>query len=183
MNDVLLKGAIMTLSKHYERAEETEKIILQCAFAATVADMVGGSIPFLAVPATIVSCFGVVWVMYGRLCKELGITLKEHVLKLLAKAALANIAANLGGAIVALVAGMFVPGVSGLASALVAFIAVYLAGYVFLCLIAQMAEVSRDPHSFSDISEKEMKEKLHKTKVTTDDLNAAKRAFDSGKKA
>ena len=86
----------------------------------------------LSIIATITSCFGAVWVMYGKLCAVLGISLKENVLKILARAALANIAANLGAALIAMFAGMFIPGASVVVSAAVAFIAVYLAGVVFL---------------------------------------------------
>ena len=104
------------------------------------------------------------------------------MLKILARAALANIAANLGAALIAMFAGMFIPGASVVVSAAVAFIAVYLAGVVFLALILKLAEKSSDPYGFSDISEKEMKNEVSGTKLTKDDLNAAKDAFDRNKK-
>lgn len=161
------------LVKYYPNAENTEKIIIQCATAAAVADVLPSAIPGLAVPATIVACFGAVWVMYGRLCSELGITLQKKILKLLARAALANIAANLGGAIAALIAGMFVPGGSIVASAITAFATIYLAGIIFLKLILNMAETSSDIHSFSDIDTNEMKKKVNQTTVSKKDLDAA----------
>lgn len=170
------------MKQYYQNAEKTEKIIIDCALVAAGADAVGGMIPGLAIIATITSCFGAVWVMYGKLCKTLGISLKENVLKLLARAALANIAANLGASLIAMFAGMFIPGASMLVSAAVAFIAVYLAGIVFLALILKLAEKSSDPYTFSDISEKDMKDTVSGTKLTKDDLNAAKDAFDRNKK-
>ncbi len=181
MNSLPIRGLIPVLSKYYANAEETEKIIINCALVAAGADTVVSIIPGLAVPATIVSCFWAVWAMYGTLCRKLGISLKTNVLKLLARAALANIAANLGGAILALIAGMFFPGASVAASAVVTFITLYIAGYIFLQTILTLAEKSRNPHTFSDISESEMERTVKGTSVSKDDLKAAKAAYDSRK--
>ena len=181
MSYLPIKEAAYALKSHYPNADETEKIIINCAVVAAGADAVGGVIPGLAIPATIVSCFGAVWVMYGKLCTKLGISLKENVLKLLARAALANIAANLGGAIAALIAGMLIPGASIIASAVVAFLTVYLAGLVFLQFILKLADKSNDPYAFSDISTEEMKNTVKDTKVGMDDLDAARKAFEDNK--
>lgn len=176
-----IKELMYGLKSYYSNAEETEKVIINCALVAAGADAVGGIIPGLAIPATIASCFGAVWVMYGKLCDTLGISLKENVLKLLAKAAIANIVANLGGALIAMFAGMFIPGASILMSAAVCFITVYLAGIVFLALILKMAEKSSDLHSFSDISEEDMKKTVSGTKLSKDDLKEARNAYDRNK--
>ncbi len=181
MNNLPIRQLIPVLSKYYANAEETEKIIINCALVAAGADTVVSIIPGLAVPATIVSCFGAVWAMYGTLCRKLGISLKTNVLKLLARAALANIAANLWGAILALIAGMFFPGASVAASAVITFITLYIAGYIFLQTILTLAEKSSDPHTFSDISEGEMERTAKATKVSKDDLKAAKSAYDDNK--
>lgn len=167
------------LKAYYANAEDTGKVIMTSALTAAAADMVGGSIPAFAVPATIVACFGAVWVMYGELCKVLGIQLKANALKLLARAAIANIAANLGSALIGLVVGMFVPGASVAASAVVTFITVYMAGYVFLQMILNMAQKSSDIYGFSDIPEADMRREVKNTKVTAEDMAAAKAAFDA----
>lgn len=181
MQSYLIKELTYGLKDYYSRANEAERVILNAALTAAAADAVGGMIPGLAIPATILSCFGAVWVMYGALCSTLGISLKENVLKLLARAALANITANLGGALVAMFAGMFIPGASILVSAAVAFIAVYLAGVVFLRLILKMAQKSSDPYTFSDISSSEMKAAARGVTLTKDDLKAARTAYDTSK--
>ena len=131
---------VRELKEYYSHAEDTEKVVINCALVAAGADAVGGVIPGLAIPATIASCFGAVWVMYGKLCSTLGISLKENVLKILARVALANITANLGGALIATFVGMFIPGASIFVAAAVSFITVYLAGVVFLALILKMAK-------------------------------------------
>ncbi len=182
MSNIPLSVVARELLDHYRRAGETEQIIIGCATTATVADAVGGAIPGLAIPATIVSCVGAVWAMYGILCSTLGISIKKNVLKLLARAAITNIAANLGGALIAMFAGMFIPGASIIVSAAVTFITVYLAGFIFLKLILKMAKKSNDPYSFSDINESEMKRMVHDEKLTKEDLNAAKSVYEKNKK-
>ena len=177
MINISLDMVADALQVFYENADEANKIIMTAALTAAGADAIGGIIPGLAIPATIVSCFGAVWVMYGAICRKLGITMKDKALKLLARAALANIAANLGGAIAALIAGMLVPGGSVVASAIVSFVTVYLAGLVFLKTLAKMAAVSSDPHTFSDMSESDMKQAMRETSVTREDLEAARRAY------
>ena len=174
MSSYMTKEITTALKDYYVRANETERIILNSALAAAAADAVGGIIPGLAIPAIIVSCFGAVWAMYASLC-----SLKENVLKLLARAVLANITANLGGLLIAMFAGMFIPGASILASAAVSFIAVYLAGIVFLRLILKMAQKSSDPYTFSDISSSEMKAAARNITVTKEDLNAAKAVYEA----
>ena len=168
---------VRELKEYYSHAEDTEKVVINCALVAAGADAVGGVIPGLAIPATIASCFGAVWVMYGKLCSTLGISLKENVLKVLARASLANITANLGGALIATFVGMFIPGASIFVAAAVSFITVYLAGIVFLALILKMAKKSSDPFAFSDISETDMKDTVSGTKLSKDDLKKAKAAF------
>lgn len=179
MSSFMTKQLTTALRDYYVHADETERIILNSALTAAAADAVGGFIPGLAIPAIIVSCFAAVWAMYASLCSTLGISLKENVLKLLARAVLANIAANLGGVLAAMFAGLFIPGASILASAAVSFIAVYLAGIVFLRLILKMAQKSSDPYTFSDISASEMKAAARGIKVTKEDLKAAKAVYDA----
>ena len=169
------------LKDYYSCAEDTEKVIINCALVAAGADAVGSIIPGLAIPATIASCFGAVWVMYGKLCNTLGISLKENTLKRLAKAALANITANLGGALAAMFVGMFIPGASIFVSATVAFITIYLAGIVLLNLILNMAKKSANPYTFSDISADDMKKTVSGTKLSKEDLKAARNAYNQNK--
>lgn len=182
MDNNTLRTLLLGLKVHYANAEEVEKIIINCALVAATADAVGSAIPGIAIPATIVGCFGAVWAMYGLICAKLGIILKGHVLKLLARAALSNILMNLGGAMIASFAGMFIPGASIAVSAVVTFVTIYLAGWIFLQLIAKLADESSDPHSFSDIGEAKMKAVIKETKVSKDDLDAARAVYKENKK-
>ena len=181
MSYIPTKDLCYALKDHYCNADKAEKIIINCALVAAGADAVAGIIPGLAIPATIVACFGTVWVMYGKLCETLGITLSEKILKLLARAALANIAANLGSVFIAMFAGMMFPGTSMAASAVTAFVTVYLAGMIFLQLILKLAEQSKDPYSFKDISTDEFKKGVENTKVGREDLEAARKIYQENK--
>ena len=169
------------LKAYYPNAEKTEQIIIDCALAAAGANVIGGLIPGLAVATTIVACFGAVWTMYVKLCNALEISLTENALKLIAKAVIANIAANLGGVIAASFVGLLIPGASILASAAVGFITVYLAGMVFLKLILKLAAKSSDTHSFSDVTISEMENAASNITVTKDDLMKAKEAYNANK--
>ena len=183
MTTATIKTLAYALASYYPNAKDTEKVIMNAAAVAAGANALGSAIPGLAIPATIISCFGTVWVMYGTLCEKLGIELKENILKLLARAVLANLAANLGGTIAAMLAGMLVPGASMLMSAVITFLTVYLAGFIFLQLVLNLAQRSRDPHSFSDISASEMKREVKNVKVSAEDLAAAKQAFEASRSA
>lgn len=178
--DLLEKG-VNILKEHYDNAEKVERIVISCALVSAGADGVASIIPGLAIPATIVSCFGAVWTMYASICKELNISIKENVLKLLARAALANIAANLGAALALSVAGMLIPGAAIITSAVVCFASVYLAGVIFINMLGKLARKSRDPHSFSDITEEEMQSAVKSVKVDKKDLEAAKRVFEASR--
>lgn len=174
-----MKDVAYLLKAYYANAEETEKIILSCALTAAGADAVGGLIPGLAVPMIVVSCLGAVWAMYGSICAKLNISIKGNVLKILARAALANIVANLGGFLAAYLVATFIPGAGVAASALLTFATVYLAGYIFLQTLLKLAQKSRDPHTFGDIDERDMKDTIKSVKV---DQNVAKEAFAAKKK-
>lgn len=176
-----LKMVLYALKEHYSNADNVERIIIECALTAAAAAGIGGMIPGLSVPALIIGCFGAVWVMYGRICKELGISLKKNVLKLLARAALSNIAANLGGALLVSLAGLLIPGASVAVSAVATFICVYIAGLLFVQLLGKLAAKSADPVSFSDISASEMGEIVKEAKVDMADLEAAKEAYTTNK--
>ena len=177
MHAVLLNG----LKCHYNNAEETEKNIITCAFTAATADDLGGAIPGLAVVTTIISCVGAVWVMYGKLCSCLWIKMRDNTLKLLARAALANIAGNLASVLLSMAATLLIPGGSIAASAIITFLVVYLAGLAFLQMVLNLAEKSNDPYAFSDISDGEMKRKMKETKFTAEDLEAAKQSFQENR--
>lgn len=176
-----LKPVAKELGKYYDKAEDTTKIIINCALVAAGGAAAGGIFPAIAVPITIGSCFAATWTMYVKLCKKLDISLSENTLKLLARAVISNIASNLVGELIAMVAAMFVPGGSVAASAVVMFVTLYLAGVIFLNLILRLAQKSGDPHNFSGISADELKKEAANIKMTKEDLQAARTVYEENK--
>jgi hypothetical protein len=55
MSYLPIKEAAYALKDYYPNADETEKVIINCALVAAGADAVGGVLPGLAVPATIIA--------------------------------------------------------------------------------------------------------------------------------
>ena len=172
-----IREVIYALKVYYPNADETEKVIIENAAVAAGANVIGGWIPVLAVPAAITTCVGAVWVLYGRLCSKLNISLRGNLLKLLARAAVANIGANLAGALIALLIPMIIPGASAAASALLGFCVVYIAGQIFLNLVLSMAKKSSKPFSYDDISDSEMQDIVRNNSVSKEDLTRARECF------
>lgn len=172
-----MKEVIYGLREHYKNADKAERVIIENAAVAAGANVIGSWIPVLAIPAAITACIGAVWVLYGRLCSTLGISLKGNLMKLLARAAVANIGANLTGALIAILIPMFIPGASAAASAVLGFCVVYIAGQIFLNFVLKMAKKSSNPYSFDDISEREMQDTVRNNSVSTDDLKQARESF------
>ena len=177
VSSAFLKGTAYELKEYYKNADELVQLIIRCAGVAAAADAAGSLIPAISVPATIIGCVGSVWAMYGLMCKKLEIPLNNNVLKLLARAAVSNIAANLGGALVSMVVAMCVPGASVAASAVVSFITVYLAGYVFMKLVLGLAKSGKAAEDIAGMNSDELKQAMKGEKVTKADMDAAKDAF------
>ena len=174
MSKLSMEETLNGLSKYYPKAEDAEVVVIECALTAAAATAIGSIVPGLALPATIISCYGAVWMMYARLCSLLEIKLEKRVLKLLARAALSNIAANLGGTVMVIGAGLFFPGTSVVTSAVISYSTIFLAGLVFLRLLLRMAVQSNDPSTLCDISDKELQEEMWAEKPDEADLNAAR---------
>ena len=85
------------LKNYYNGVEDAKDIIFKCATVAAGACAAGSIIPIFAIPSIIIGSFGAIWVMYGKVSKALGISIKENALKILARAALANLSTMLYG--------------------------------------------------------------------------------------
>ena len=123
------------LETYYQNAPQAQKIIINCALTAGGATAVGGLVPVLSIPATIVASLGAIWAMYIKLSQCLGVPFKENSLKVLASAALSNIATNLIGVFAIELLGTIVPGFGCVAGAALTFACVYLAGLMFMKML------------------------------------------------
>lgn len=178
-----LKLILRNLTDYYKNAEEAEKIIISCALTAAGAAAVGGIIPILAIPSLIISCVGAVWAMYIQLCKCLEIPIKDNILKVLASAALSNIATNLIGVFAAEIIVTFIPGAGVVANAAVTFACIYLAGLMFMKMILVFARQGRVGNDFVTITEDDLKTTISKQTPTKEEARQANAVFkDNNKK-
>lgn len=172
-----LRMVISALKVYYSNANDAEKIIMDCGMVAAGAAAVGGIIPILEIPAMIISCVGAVWTMYIQLCKALGISIGDNLLKVLASAALSNIATNLVSIFAFELVTCFIPGLSMAAGALVTFACVYLAGIMFMNMILAFAKKGVSSDGFSSLSEGDLKNILNSQTLNKNDVKQAKKVF------
>lgn len=161
----------------YYNADEAGKAIINCALLAAGAAAVGGIIPILELPAMIVSCVGAVWGMYIQICKILDIKIGENLLKVLASAALANIATNLIGVFALEFLTFFIPGVACISGALITFASVYLAGQMFMATLLAFAKQGKTGPDLGNIPSAEMRSVLDHMTPSKSDVKHAKQVF------
>lgn len=165
------------LKVYYSNASEAEKIIVDCAMVAAGAAAVGGVIPILELPAMVISCVGAVWAMYIKVCKALKIKISDNLLKVLASAALSNIATNLIGAFAIELVTCFIPGLGMAAGAVTTFACVYLAGILFMNMLLSFAKKGVGPNDFSSLSEEDLKNTIKSQALDKNDVKQAKNIF------
>ena len=96
-----------------EKINKVEDRIKKCAIAASVAGVGSGMLPGVGSIIATTACVAAIWSMYVLINKDLGISIKNNVLKSLASAFLTNIIASAGSFILGKVAGFllsFLPG-------------------------------------------------------------------------
>lgn len=172
--DHLLKN----LKYYYKSADKVEKIILNCALTAAGATAVGGLVPILALPAMIISCVGAVWTMYIKICKCLDIPIGENILKVLATAALSNIATNLISVFAVELITAAIPGIGSLAGAAATFGCIYLAGIMFMEMILAFAKKGKVGDDLGHVSQQVLKSEIKNHTPTKEDVKDARHSFD-----
>ena len=172
-----LQEVIRALTIYYANADEAEKTIMNCAVVAAGAAAVGGFIPILELPALIVSSVGAVWAMYVKVCERLGIRIRKNILKVLASAALSNIAANLISVFAVELVTCMIPGIGAAAGAAATFACVYLAGLMFMNMLLALAKKGQTAHDLENVSEETLKSVLAGQTPTKKDVKDAKNTF------
>ena len=148
------------LSCYYKNASEAVQIIMNCALVAAGATAVGGMFPFLALPSMIISCFGAVWTMYLKICLCLNIPIGENILKVLASAALSNIASNL--------VGVFA----------VELITAAIPGMMFMEMLLAFAKKGTVGSDLGNVTQKDFQSEIKKHTPTREDVKDTRNVFD-----
>lgn len=156
-----LKIALMELQKHFENAEDIEKIIITHALAASAAAVASGWIP--GAGGAIATGIGVGFTisMYYRICSECNIPIGKNILKALASIVIAEIAAILSVSLAAQITLSLIPGVGSLGaaalSAIINFGLVYVAGVLFLKMMVNVFDAKG---GIENLSEDELKDMM-----------------------
>lgn len=88
-----------------------------------------------------------IWSMYYRIAKYLGIGLSLDTLKELASALITNLVTQIGGVLLIDLALFFVPGISIVAGGLMNFVVMYVAGVMYIHMLADIFKAEKDPKS------------------------------------
>ena len=162
MNTGIMKQAVISLNEAMREAgrevnaEEVVNIVEQHAIATAVSAAASGAIPGAGgLVALGIACTSTI-TMYGRLANVMGVRLNNGLIKAVASAVVADLAASVAATIAATAAISFIPGVGNMASGTLTDITnfgfIYLAGLIFINLVASLG-VSR----VENMSEEEMK--------------------------
>lgn len=148
-----------TLMEYYESGEyvkpfssqELADCVLHHAAAAGIAAMAPGVIPGVGFGIAAAITTGAVWSMYIKMSKMIGTSITKNTLKVIASAAISNIAMNTA----VFFALTLIPGVGAIATGVINFAAVYSAGLIFLTAITRLFKVRRT--DIENISDEEWK--------------------------
>ena len=165
-----------------------EDIITKHAKAAAATALGAGIATFIfpvasAVVDVLVST-GIIWSMYSRISRELGIPMSKNLLKTLGSAFLSNIVANLGGALLLELTVSCVPAVGVAASAAICYGITYLAGCLFIKLLVNVFKAGKRPEMMTEAELKELGKKtsaeVNCKKIFKDAQNEAKERIKKG---
>lgn len=164
MLDTVIMRLLEALEQYYQSGEylkpfkrkEIADCVIQHAAAGGVAAMAAGAIPAAGTAISLAIAMGAVWGMYIRICKMIHVELRKEMLKVLASAAISNIAINLGSVIAAELAISLIPGAGIVGAGIIAFAIVYIGGILFLQILTGLFKANFS--DWNDLSEEELKE-------------------------
>jgi hypothetical protein len=176
MKKLLMKEAAFALQDRYPGAEKAEELIVICALVASSTASLSGQVPFLALPSTYAHSYMAVQVMFSRLCKTMRVEMKDKRRRLLAREAFARSTAVLGLSCSAFTAGMMLP--FGSIADTEVFSNVYLAGLLFLRMLAKHPDENRNDRPLDALDEKGFRRAISQIPLGQEELNAAQVAYE-----
>lgn len=177
--------ALGEATEGYLRRSDIEKAgdtIMSCAVIAAVAGVGSGWLPGAGALVATGAWVAAIWGMYVKINKDLGITIKDNVLKSLASALLTNLIASVGGIILMLVGSILLSLIPGLGTAgaiaidgFIGYITVFASGVLYIKLLTKLFKAG---HGFN-ISENNVN-KMAKDIISESDV---KEIIKEGKKS
>lgn len=171
-------------------SEEVGNIIIQHALGAAAAGLGAAWIPGAGGTAALAASVGVIWLMYYRINKALGIKLSKTLLKSLASAVITNIAASaasvIGGTVTA-TALSFIPGVgNGAASVVMAgvdYAVVFASGLVYIKILTNLFKAGKNPEEMSADELKAAAKSAVKNEDMSKIVREAKKEYTNARKS
>ena len=146
-------------------SEELADCVINHAVAAGMAAIASSVVPGIGAGVVTVVTTVAVWRMYIKMAAMIGTPIKEKTLKVIASAAISNMAMNAAVMIVV----SFLPVVGTVASGVINFASVYTAGLIFLTTLTRLFKVKRE--DINDISNEEW---LENVKDAFENINVKK---------
>lgn len=183
--------ALEEAQKDYIRKEKLEAVadtIQACAVAAAVAGVGSGWLPGAGSLVATGLWVATIWGMYVKVNYDLGIKIKDNILKSLASAFLTNIIASAGALILAYAAGFvisFIPFVGNAGAMAVdgflGYVTVYASGLLYIKLLTKVLK-AKGKLDFSDLDITAMAKDVVKESNVKDILKEGKASFKDAKK-
>ncbi len=173
-----------------ENISATEDTIKTCAAIAAVSGVAAGWIPGAGSAIAIGVMTATVWGMYVKINKDLGISIKDNLLKFIASAFVSNLSANVGSIIAALALSFllsFIPGIGSITSVAVigilGYVVVYASAVLYIMLLTKLFKAKGSVDNIESEAElKEIIEEVTKEADLKEIIKDGKKAYKEAKK-
>lgn len=190
----LLVHALKELDKATEGYLERNNIkavgdtIKGCAVTAAIAGVGSGWLPGVGSIVATTVWVAAIWGMYIKINVDLGIKIKDNVLKMLASAILTNIISSAGAFLLAFAASFvlkFIPGFGTLGGVAVdgvlGYVTVYVSGLLYIKILTNVFEANKS-FDFDNVDMASVVKNAVKDVNVKEALNEAKKSFKDAKK-
>ncbi len=178
------KGIIS--SQRIEKAGET---IRGSAIIAAIAGVGSGWLPGAGALVASAAWVATIWGMYVMINKDLGISIKDNILKSLASALLTNILASAGSLILMFIGSMLLSFIPGLGSAgaiaidgFIGYITVFTSGVLYIKLLTKLFKAGKG-FNIADGDVKKVADDIVNESDISEIIKEGKQAFNEDKKA
>lgn len=171
-----------------EKIKKAGDTIMSCAVVAAIAGVGSGWLPGAGALVATAAWVATIWGMYVKINKDLGISIKDNVLKSLASAILTNILAGAGSLVLMLVGSFllsFIPFVQVAAIAIdgiIGYITVFASGVLYIRLLTKLFKAGNNLN-FSEGDAKKFAKDIVEESNISEILEEGKKAFNDDKKA
>ena len=173
-------------SQNIDKAGETIK---GCAIIAAVAGVGSGWLPGAGAFVATAAWVAAIWGMYVKINKDLGISIKDNILKSLASAILTNILASAGSLILMLSASFLLSFIPGLGSAgaividgFIDYITVFASGVLYIKVLTKLFKAGKG-FNIAESEVNDVADDVIKDSDISEILKEGKEAYKEDKKA